>query len=247
MCDFIKRNKWAISIIGVFPIIVYFVLIYFLKNLTDGDKAVFIGAILAYYGTFFLGFAAIYQNDNLKRINEKLLDFESEDRSTYIDIDNNNNDLTVYFNYREVDIDFNDETVVFHAKYCTQYYDNDTIALELYLKNISNHFANVELDDFDITVRETSLRAISFESNHTLILPNAIKKAQIIINGLRHCLKEKPERLMPIEFIFKMGLRIRNRFDVITNENLIFSAMAKYGDDTHTTDIYRYTIHRLNQ
>jgi len=136
MRDFIKKYTFAMLALGVFPIIVYIIFVNTFKSLTGGELAVLIGAILAYYGTVFLGIVAVYQNESLKKLNEKLLQLERGDRATFISFDNDDIDFTIYFEKKEAD---NENITVFLAEYNKTSDVNDSITLELSLLNTSKH------------------------------------------------------------------------------------------------------------
>jgi len=81
MKDFFKEYKWWLIIVFVVPLVVSYSWFTYsgfipLGNIDKGSWLSFWGGFLAFYGTFFLGMVAIWQNKQADKQNKRLLDIE---------------------------------------------------------------------------------------------------------------------------------------------------------------------------
>jgi len=120
MKDFFKEYKWWLIIVFIAPLGVSYIWFMYDGFIPIGDIAIdswlsFWGGFLAFYGTFFLGMVAIWQNKQADEQNRRLLDIENSRHSCNVILENSDsmskhirlsNETDVYNNV-QCDISFN--------------------------------------------------------------------------------------------------------------------------------------------
>jgi hypothetical protein len=95
MKGFFEEYKWWLIIVLVVPIVVSYIWFTYngfipIGDIDKGNWLSFWGGFLAFYGTFFLGMVAIWQNKQSAEQNNRLLDIENSRHSCNVILKNSN-------------------------------------------------------------------------------------------------------------------------------------------------------------